>query len=256
LALVRLGMSLARRGFMPVSAIVICAATTIGVAALGAVLAARGPESPAHDVPLLASGALAWGGGFLLAFAAAAKALRRDREEGILALFVARTTSLRGYLAARIGGLAALIALLVAGGTLVCGLVTSAASSSAAAVPRVLHATGAGVVFALAFSAVVAPLAFAALGARSRVGGYLFLVGVVMVPEAIVLALGSALPASLAEVLSIPSALSALRSALAPGSVDVARALRALVALAVVVGLAVAVVRREAVVVDRPEVDA
>jgi hypothetical protein len=253
---VRLGITLARRGFLPVSSIVICVATTIGMAVLGAVLAARGPESPAHDAPLLASGALAWGGGFLLAFSAAAKALRRDREEGILALFVARTTSLRGYLAARIGGLAALIALLVAGGTLVCGLVTSAASSSAAAVPRVLHATGAGVVFALAFSAVVAPLAFAALGARSRIGGYLFLVGVVMVPEAIVLALGSALPASLAEVLSIPSALSALRSALAPGSVDLARALRALVALAVVVGLAVAVVRREAVVVDRPEVDA
>jgi hypothetical protein len=112
------------------------------------------------------------------------------------------------------------------------------------------------VVFALAFSAVVAPLAFAALGARSRIGGYLFLVAVVMVPEAIVLALGSALPASLAELLSIPSALSALRSALAPGSVELARALRALVALAVVVGLAVAVVRREAVVVDRPEVDA
>ena len=172
LPLLALGMSLARRGILPVASIAICISTTLALSLVAGVLASRGPQSPAHDVPLVASSALAWGGGFLLAFAAAAHALRRDRAEGIRALFVSRTTSLRGYLLARVGGLAALIALCVAGGTLLCGLVGAAAAARAAAVPRMLQATGAAVVFSIAFSAVVAPVAFAALGARSRIGGY------------------------------------------------------------------------------------
>jgi hypothetical protein len=255
-SLLVLGMSLARRGVLPVASIVICISTTFALAIVTGVLASRGPESPAHDVPLLASSALAWGGGFLLAFAAAAHALRRDRAEGIRGLFVARTTSLRGYLVARVGGLAVLIALCVAGGTVVCGLVGAAGAGRLASVPRMLQATGAGVVFSLAFSAVVAPLAFAALGARSRLGGYLFLIAVVSLPEVIVGAMGSALPEAVADVLSIPSALVALRTALAPGSVDPWRAMRAVVALTFVVGFAMLLVRRDALLVDRPEVDA
>lgn len=244
-------MSLARRGILTTSSIVICITTAIGLSLVAAVLAARGSQSPAHEVPLLASSALAWGGGFLLAFAAAAHALRRDRAEGIRGLFVARTTSLRGYLVGRIGGLALLIAIVVAGGTLLCGLAAVGAASRAAAVPRILQATGAGIAFSVAFSAVVAPVAFAALGARSRIGGYLFLVGVVTVPELIVRAMGSSLPEAIGDVLSIPSALSALRTSLAPGTEDPYRAARAVVALTLAVGLAVFLVRREAILVDR-----
>lgn len=254
--LLGLGMSLARRGVLPVASIAICVSTTFALSLVTGVLAARGPDSPAHSVPLIASSALAWGGGFLLAFAAAAHALRRDRAEGVRALFVARTTSLRGYLLARIGGLAALIALCVAGGTLVCGLVGAAGAARAASVPRMLQATGAGIVFSLAFSAVVAPIAFAALGARSRIGGYLFLLAVVTLPEVVVGLMGSALPEAIADVLSIPSALAALRTALAPGSVDLWRATRAVVALSFVVGFAMLLVRRDAILVDRPEADA
>jgi hypothetical protein len=254
--LLALGMSLARRGIMPVASLVICVATTIVCALITLVLALRGPQAPAHDVPLVASSVLAWGGGFLLAFSVAAHALRRDRKEGIRELFVSRTTSLRGYLLARVGGLAALIALCVGGGTLLCGLVGVAAASRLAGVPRMLQATGAGVVFSLAFAAVVAPVAFAALGARSRIGGYLFLVSVVVLPEAIVAMMGSALPESVSDVLSIPSALSALRSSLAPGTLELWRAARAVFALSLVVGLAMFLVRRDAILVDRPEVDA
>jgi hypothetical protein len=251
-----LGMSLARRGVLPVASIAICISTTFALSLVTGVLSSRGPQSPAHEVPLIASGALAWGGGFLLAFAAAAHALRRDRAEGIRALFMTRTTSLRGYLTARVGGLALLIALCVAGGTLVCGLVGAAGASRAAALPRMLQATGAGIVFSIAFSAVVAPIAFAALGARSRIGGYLFLIAVVTLPEVVVAMMGSALPEAVADVLSIPSALSALRSALAPGTVDLWRAMRAVVALSFVIAFAMLLVRRDALLVDSPEVDA
>jgi hypothetical protein len=255
-SLLVLGMSLARRGVLPVASIAICLSTTFALSIVTGVLASRGPESPAHDVPLLASSALAWGGGFLLAFAAAAHALRRDRAEGIRGLFVARTTSLRGYLLARVGGLAVLIALCVAGGTLVSGLVGTAGAARTASVPRMLQATGAGVVFSIAFSAVVAPIAFAALGARSRIGGYLFLIAIVTLPEVVVGLMGSSLPDAVADVLSIPSALAALRTSLAPGTVDLWRAMRAIVALTLVVVFAMTLVRRDAILVDRPEVDA
>jgi hypothetical protein len=248
-----LGVTLARRGILPIASIVIGALTAVGAAVLGVTFAARGPQSPAHDVPLVASSALAWGGGFLLAFAVAAHALLRDRKEGIRALFLARTTSLRGYLFGRIGGLALVVAALVGGGTLLCGLATMAAASSFSVVPRILHATLAGIAYAFAFAFVVAPVAFAALGARSRVGGYLFLIGIVTVPELIVTALGNALPASIADVLSIPSALAAFRMSLAPGSVDLLRTARALVALGLVVTFVTFLVRRDAILVDHPE---
>jgi hypothetical protein len=253
--LLLLGLSLARRGILPSASIVICVTTAFGLALVAVVLAARGPQSPAHNVPILASSALAWGGGFLLAFSAAAHALRRDRTEGIRGLFVTRTTSLRGYLLGRVGGLAVLIALVVAGGTLFCGLAAMAAASRAGTVPRILQSTGAGIAFGLAFAAVVAPVAFAALGARSRIGGYMFLIGVVMLPELVVSSMGSALPESIADVLSIPSALSALRTSLAPGTVDLARTARAGVALALVVAFAMFLVRRDAILVDHPEAD-
>lgn len=255
MSLLVLGMSLARRGILPVASLVICISTALALGLVAAILAGRGPQSPAHDVPLVASSALAWGGGFLLAFAAAAHALRRDRDDGVRALFVTRTTSLQGYLFARVGGLALLIMICVAGGTLFCGLAGAAGAAGVSGVPRMLHATLAGVVFSMAFSAVVAPVAFAALGARSRIGGYLFLIGVVMVPELIVSLMGSALPEPIADVLSIPGALAALRTSLSPGSVDLLRSARAMVALALVIAFAMFLVRRDAILVEQPEVD-
>lgn len=251
-ALLSLGISLARRGILASVSIGICA-LTVAVMALVAVVFATRPNAPIHDLPILASSALAWGGGFLLAFAAAAHAFRRDRTEGVRALVVARTRSLRGYLVARVGGLAALVALVVAGGTLICGLVAVIAAAKVASVPRTLQATAAAVVFAIAFAAVVAPVAFAALGARSRIGGYVFLLAIVTLPELVVSGMGSSIPASVADVLSIPSALAALRSGIAPGTAEIGRSLRALVALLFFIALAIAFVRRDAIRVEQEE---
>jgi len=250
LPLLALGVSLARRGIMAKASIVICMLTVLAMALVAVSLGSRGAKSPIHDVPLIASGALAWGGGFLLAFGASAQALRKDREEGIRALVVARSRSLTGYLVARVGGLAALVALVVAGGTFVCGLVATLASTRLASVPRTLGATGAALAFSLAFAAVVAPVAFAALGVRSRVGGYMFLLALVVLPDLVAGAMGSTLPEGVVDVLSIPSALAALRTALTPGTVEPGRAVRALIALAFFVAFAVVLVRRDALRIE------
>jgi hypothetical protein len=255
LPLLAFGVSLARRGFMAIVSMGITALTVLVAIVITIVLAARGKDAPLHDVPLVASSAIAWGGGFLHAFAAAAHALRRDKADGIRELALLRTTSLRGYLVARVGGLAALLAIVVAGGTLLVGIVCALASSRFHGVPKTLQATLAAFVFALAWSAVVAPVAFAALGARSRVGGYLFLVGIVVVPELIASAFSGAVPESIVEVLSIPSALGALRGALAPDGFDLLRAGRAVIALAVFVGFALLLVRRDAAAVAQPEAE-
>jgi hypothetical protein len=250
---IALGLRLARRGVMPMIAIGVSAITTLIVALVAIALSGKGARAPVHDVPLIASSAIAWGGGILHAFGTSAHALRNDRRDGIRDLLVARTTSLRGYLVARVGGLAAMLALVVGGGTIVCGLVATLAAARIGAVPKTLHATLAAVVFAIAFAAVVAPVAFAALGARTRIGGYLYLIGVLVVPELISSALSGPLPDSITELLAIPSALGALRSGLAPGGVDIARALRALVALGVWSAVAVFLVRRDAISLEHAE---
>jgi hypothetical protein len=237
--LLAIGVHLARRGPMAVLAIGVSALTTVALAVVAIVIARKGAHAPVYDVPLVASSALAWGGGFLHAFATSAHALRNDRNDGVRHLLVARTTSLRGYLTARVGGLAAILALVVGGGTLVCGVVATLAAMRVGAVPKTLQATLASVVFAVAFSAVIAPVAF--------------LIGVLVVPEVLATALTGPLPESVTEVLAIPSALGALRSALAPGGLDPLRAVRALVALGVFAAVCTFLVRRDVVALEQPE---
>lgn len=253
--LLSLGASLARRGILARIAIALGIFTVLFACAAAVALGRRGGDAPLHTVPIVTSSALAWGAGFLLAFSSAAHALRRDRAEGVQHLLVARTTSLRAYVIARIGGLAAVLAVVVVGGTLLTGLVAIAAATRTTGVPRTLQATGAALAFSLAFSLVVAPLAFAALGARSRVGGYFFLLFVIVLPEIIAGVLSGMLPESLTEVIAIPSALAALRSALSPGTFDILRTLRALVAIALWFFFASAFVRRTAGMLDRGEVE-
>lgn len=251
--LLALGASLARRGVLATIAIGIGVLTALVACIVAVGVARRGGDAPVHTVPIVASSALAWGAGFLLAFGSAAHALRRDRAEGVQHLLVARTTSLRAYVVARIGGLAAVLVAIVAGGTLVTGLVAAVASARVAGVPRTLQATLAAVVFSLAFSLVLAPIAFAALGARSRAGGYFFMLLVIVLPELFAGMLGKVLPESITEVIAIPSALATLRSALAPGSADGWRMLRALVSLGLWVLFASWLVRRTVVGLDRSE---
>lgn len=248
--LLALGLSLARRGLLVGFGVAVSAITAVALAALAAALAARGPRAPLNDVPIVASSALAWGGGFLVAFAAAVHALRRDHGEGVRHLLAARSRGLRAYLVVRIGGLAALLALVVGGGTLLTGIAATLAGVGTGSALAVLQATFASLVYALAFAAVIAPTALAALGARTRVGGYVFLLVVVILPETIVEALSSNLPPGATDVLAIPSALGALRASLSPGSVDGVRLLRALAALAAFCAATVLLVRREALSLD------
>jgi hypothetical protein len=236
---------------MAVISIVISAATVLVAGFMAISFAARGEGAPAHDVPLVASSALAWGGGFLLAFSSAASALRRDRVEGVRDLFVTRTTSLRGYLLARVGGLAALLAFVVAGGTALTGMLAILASMKVGALPLTAQASAAAVAYGFAFSFVVAPVAFAALGARTRIGGYFYLLLILVLPELLTSALDKSLPSELLEVCAIPSALAALRASLAPGTTDLFRFLRASIALFVFISAAMLWIRREIVRMER-----
>lgn len=245
-ALLALGAALARRGALAVLSIAVSGLTAVVLAVVAVAFARRGGDAPVDSVPILTSSAIAWGGGFLLAVGASAGALRRDRTDGIRHLFVTRTTSLRGYVAARVGGLAAVLAATVGGGTLLVSGVAILAATQTQAVLRTAHATLSAVVYALAFALVVAPVAFAALGARTRASGYLVLLFVLVAPELVANALSGSLPSEVTELVAIPSALAALRSSLAPGSVDPLRSLRALAALAIFAVLALALVRRDA----------
>lgn len=236
---------------MAVVSMAISALTALVLCALVLSFARREGDAPAYDVPLLASSAIAYGGGFLHAFSVAVGALRRDRADGVRHLLVARTGSLRGYVLARVGGLAALLALEVGGGTVLVGAIAIAASTRADAVLRAAQASLAAALFALAFAAVIAPLAFAALGARTRATGYVFLLAVLVLPELLASMASGSAPSEVLELCSVPSALGALRGSLAPGAVDPLRCLRALVAVAVVAVAALAVVRRDLALLER-----
>lgn len=244
-ALVALGATLARRGPMAAVSIAVSAVTALVFVVIGASFARRGGDAPVHDVPLLASSALAWGGGFLHAFSVCFTALRRDRAEGIHHLFMTRTTSTRGYLIARVGGLTAVLTAVVGGGTLLTGAVSILAAIRANAVLRTMQATVAALVFAVAFAVVIAPIAFAALGARTRLSGYLVLLAVLVLPEILSSAMSGPIPSEVTELFALPSALAALRASLAPGSADPLRFFRALVALALFGGVAIFFLRRE-----------
>src|SRR5207244_3606807 len=105
-------------------AVAIGAATALG--AIGVAFAlARGPEPrpPLAELASATSSAMAWGAGILVAFASAAQSLRRDRTSGVRALARTRGASVATYARGRVLGLALLLAVVVAGGTLFAGLV-------------------------------------------------------------------------------------------------------------------------------------
>jgi hypothetical protein len=222
------------------------ALTVFGAIVVTLSVARQGANAPLASVPSVTSSALAWGAGALFAFAAAAKALRRDKEEGIRALLLARGGSTEAYALARVAGLALVLSLVLAGGTAAAGIVAALAAAKLGLAASALQATLASMAYALAFALVLAPVAVAALGARSRGGGYGRLLVVLVLPELFERWTARALPGAWRELVSIPSALGALRAALMPPGVDVARFFRAALVLAIVVAVAMLVVRREA----------
>jgi len=247
-SLLALGATLARRGLLALVSIAVSVLTVLVLCAIAFAFARRGGDAPVESMPILASSALAWGGGFLHAVAVSVGALRRDRAEGIRHLFVVRTASLHGYLLARVGGLAVVLAAVVAGGTLLVSLAALVGAMRVHAVMATVGATFGAVVYSLAYAAVIAPVAFAALGSRTRLAGYFALLLVLVVPEMLSNMLTGPLPSEVTELCAIPSALAALRSSISPGSVDVFRFVRALVAVSVFAGVALFLVRRRLLV--------
>jgi hypothetical protein len=217
-----------------------------------AIAVARGDRSEGlASVPLVASSALAWGAGTLLAFAASVHAFRSDRDRGIRALIAARARSDGEYLWSRVLGLTRVLAAVTVGGTFIVGVSSALAARGGHLALRTLESTGAAIVFSLAFAATLAPVALATLGARSRVGGYLALVFVLVLPELLQGWVTSILPEGWGELASIPGALGALRASLLPWVADPLRFTRALAVLALVVALALLVVRGQLARFDR-----
>ena len=220
----------------------------VALAAVGSVvtaIAARG-RAWAVEVPAVAALALTWGTGVMVAFAAALHAVRRDREEGVLALVRARGIGAAAYAAARTGGLVAVLAIALGGATLAVGI--AATATARPALPTAIASLSA-LVYALAFSATMGPVTMAVLGARTRSGGYAALLAVLVIPELLAPWTRGLVPAGWRAVVSIPAALDAVRHGVATPASGLGAALRA----AAVLGVAVVAASLVAVLARIPE---
>jgi hypothetical protein len=249
-ALLALGASLAPRGAMVKIALGVAAITVLAFAGIALALA-RGDEAtpPLSQLATLASSALAWGAGLLVAVPASAQALRRDRATGVRAMLRARGVPVAVYARGRVLGLAVVLALVVAGGTIACGLFALLAAARLGEAAHVARATLGSALYALAFAGVVAPLAMAALGARSRAGGYVVLLAILVVPELAEPWTRAIAPEAIGDVLGVPAALASLRASVS-APLDVARLARAACVLAALAAVCFAMVRAEIARVD------
>jgi hypothetical protein len=210
--------------------------------ALGLVAATTTTRGPAlvREIPAIASMVLTWGAGITLAFGGALRAMRRDRDEGVLLLVRSRGVSAAGYATGRVAGLVVVLAVAVGGGTLAAGLAAMAVTGDSHAVAR---ASVAALVYALAFAATVGPLAMAALGGRTRSGGYMTLLAVLVAPELLAPWTRMLLPGGWYELTSIPAALEAVRRGVLSSSASGEHTARAIVALVAVIATSLVVVR-------------
>lgn len=225
-----LGFSLANVGFLPWASIAIAVLTTLGAIAY-AVAMSHEDAPPFASLPGVTASALAWGAGFLFAVAASARAFDRDEKEGIRFLARSRGLSLVTYTIGRVFGVAITLSLIVGIGSLVTGGVCAALAHDSRMM--VGKATLACVVYALAFGFLVAPLAAATLGARARGAGYLILIALLVIPEALQDSLDS-LPERWRALFGIPSAMNVLRDSLTPAHLDLPLAGAALVVVILV----------------------
>jgi hypothetical protein len=243
--LVALGGVLVRGGPAAKIAIGFGVACVLGFCGLAVVFARRGSAPALAGLPVLASTALAFGVGVLIAFAGSMRAFRHDADQGIDLLMRARGVGPGGYLWARLAGLTVTLGCVVGGGTALVGVVATLLARGGVPALRTGQSAVAATAFALAFAVTLAPVAMATLGSRSRGGGYLALAAVLVIPELVAPTLAQVIPPRWAEVCSIPGALIALREALSPGNVDLHALGRASAVLLGVILLAVLVIRAE-----------
>jgi hypothetical protein len=232
--LLALGVSLARGGVMSKVGLGIAGLTVFLAITVPIALSRDEAQPPLAVVPAVGASALAWGAGVILAFAGAAHALRRDHDEGIRALLAARGANADRYVWGRVGGLALLLAIVVGGGTLVIGAVSIFSARAGGLALDTAQGTLASIVYAIAFALVLAPLSMAALGARSRMGGYAWLLALLFLPELFEDVTRTLVPRAWNDVVSIPAALASLRGALMPAHLDPMRLARSLIVLSFV----------------------
>lgn len=199
-----------------------------------------------YYLPSIASVSLVWGAGFCIAFGAALSALKRDRVDGTFRLLVTRMGSARAYVVSRVGGVILLLMIVNAGGALLVGAACMATAPSAHAAWLTLWTSAASVLFGVCASFVIGLVCFATLGVSGRVSGYGRLLVVLLLPEVVRRLALSRMNVPGMDVMSIESALGALRESLLPNMVDPGRCARAVFVLAVVSFAALAVVRRDA----------
>ena len=233
-ALVGLGSWLASRETLAIAGLAVTGLIGLG-ATLAALLASR---ARVVFMPDLASSAIAWGGGTMLAFGASLRALPVDREQGVRALVRARGASVADYVRGRVLGLVVVLAIAVGGATAVACL---AAIATAHGASSVVQSSAGALVYALVFAATLGPVAMAALGARTRAGGYLSLLAVLVVPELLAGLTARLLPRGWYELTSIPEALAAVRAAVAHPVLSGAHGARGLAGLLAVIALALLV---------------
>ncbi len=238
-ALLALGAHLAVRRGLSAVALVVTGLSGVVVAVLA--VARGGARAP--WIPGLASSAIAWGGGLMLAFGASLRAIPRDREEGIRELARARGAELAAYVRGRAFGLVGVLAAAVSSATFLACAAALAATGERAAVAR---STAGALAYALAFAATMGPVTMAALGARTRVVGYLTLAVILTLPEVLAPWSARLLPKGWHELTSIPAALAAIRAGVAHPILAGPHAARAAAALTAVVMLALLAVAARA----------
>jgi hypothetical protein len=219
---------------------------TVGAIAAAMAIARHGGRGAAR-IPTLTAQALAWSAGITLAFGAALRAIDRDREQGVFALVRTRGASVAAYVRGRVGGLVVVLAATLGGPTIIASM---AATSAAASPGAVLRSGVAALIYTLAFAATLGPVAMAALGARTRAGGYAVLLAVLVVPELFARWTAELLPGGWGELTSIPAALDAVGAGAASPIAAGAHAARAVAALAAVIAVSLVVVGVAAARVD------
>jgi hypothetical protein len=233
-----LGVWLARQGALAITGFVL-AGVGAAVSVAAAALLRRHGTSTVALVPAVASECVAWSAGVTIAFGAGLQAFHGDQEHAIVALVRARSASLGAYVRGRVGGLIVVLEASVGGATLIASV---AAMSAGGATKAVLRASVAALVYAIAFGATVGPVAMASLAVRTRIGGYMALMAVLVLPELVSPWTSTLLPGDWPELTSIPAALHAVRACVSSPVGSVARAARALAMLAAVFALSVVVI--------------
>jgi hypothetical protein len=193
-------------------------------------------------VPGIAARAVAWGGGILVAFALAQRAFRRDLSDGVVGLLRARGLE-RAYLSGRVASGLALVGLPVVGGTVLVSLTAVLAATRTGDAWAATRGGAAAIVYSALFTMGLVPLSLAALGARTRGGGYLMLLLFLVLPEMVSPLTRAFVPK---EMTSIPHALQGISHAVTVDHLDLRRTAGSVFFLTAVTLLALLYVGREA----------